>query len=65
MRSVCTDVATFVVSVDGQVQAHELKEVLVGRETELIGEVEGVVLVFLHCSNFAILVHLSLDLGSN
>ena len=42
-----TDVAALVVGVDGEVQAHELDEVLVLAEAELVGKVEGVVLVLL------------------
>ena len=57
------DVATLVVGVDGEVQAHQLNEVLVLGETELVGQVERVVLVLLDGSNLAVLVDVAVDLG--
>jgi hypothetical protein len=62
---VSTDVATLVVGVDGEVQAHQLNKVLVLGETELVGQVEGVVLVLLDGRNLAILVDVAVDLGGN
>lgn len=59
------DVATLVVSVDGEVQTHQLDEVLVVSETELVGQVVGVVLVFLNGGDTAILVDIAVDLGGN
>lgn len=63
--SVGRDVAALVVGVDGQVQAHQLNEVLVVGETELVGQVEAVILVLLDGSNLAILVDVAVDLGGN
>lgn len=60
---VCADVAALVVGVDGQVQAHELNEVLVLGETELVGQVVGVILVLLDGRNLAVLVDVAVDLG--
>lgn len=57
------DVSTLVVGVNGEVQAHQLNEVLVLGETELVGQVEGVVLVLLDGSNLAVLVDVAVDLG--
>ena len=60
--SVGTDVTTLVVGVDGQVQAHQLDKVLVLRETELVGQVERVVLVLLDGCHLAVLVDVAVDL---
>lgn len=57
-----TDVATLVVGVDGEVQAHQLNKVLVLGETELVGQVERVVLVLLDGSHLAVLVDVAVDL---
>jgi hypothetical protein len=54
-----------VVGVDGQVQAHQLNEVLVLGEAELVGQVETVVLVGLDRSDLSILVDVAVDLGSD
>jgi hypothetical protein len=62
---VSTDVAALVVSVDGEVQAHQLNKVLVLGETELVGQVERVVLVLLDGRDLAILVDVAVDLGGN
>lgn len=59
------DVATLVISVDGEVQAHQLNKVLVLGETELVGQVEGVVLVLLDGGDLAVLVDVAVDLGSD
>ena len=53
---VSADVSTLVVGVDGEVEPHELNEVLVLGESELVGQVVGVVLILLDRSNLAILV---------
>ena len=58
-----TDVATLVIGVDGEVEAHQLNEVLVLGESELVGQVEGVVLVLLDGSDLAVLVDVAVDLG--
>ena len=55
------DVAAFVVGVDGQVQTHELDEVGVVGETELVCEVVAVVLVLLHRRDLAVLVDIAVD----
>ena len=65
VSGVGTDVAALVVSVDGEVQAHQLNKVLVLGETELVGQVEGIVLVLLDRSNLAVLVDVAVDLGGN
>ncbi len=65
MGGVGADVSTLVVSVDGEVQTHQLNEVLVLGETELVGQVESIVLVFLDGSNLAVLVDIAVDLGGN
>jgi len=59
------DVATLVISVDGEVQAHQLNKVLVLSKAELVGQVVGVVLVLLDWSNLAILVDVAVDLGGD
>jgi hypothetical protein len=59
------DVTTLVVSVDGEVESHQLNKVLVLAETELVGEVEGVVLVLLDWSNLAALEDVLVDSGSD
>jgi hypothetical protein len=59
------NVATLVVGVDGQVKTHELNEVLVLSEAELVGKVEGVVLVLLGSRDLAILVDVAVDAGGN
>jgi hypothetical protein len=51
--------------VDGQVETHQLNKVLVGGETELVGQVVTVILVLLDWGNLSILVDISVDLGSN
>ena len=63
--SVGTDVTTLVVSVDSEVQTHQLNKVLVLREAELVGQVERVVLVLLDGSHLAVLVDVAVDLGRN
>lgn len=65
MSGVGADVATLVVGVDGQVQAHQLNKVLVAAEAELVGQVEGVVLVLLDGGNLAVLEDVAVDLGGN
>ena len=57
------DVAALVVGVDGEVESHQLNKVLVLGETELVGQVERVVLVLLDGSNLAVLVDVAVDLG--
>lgn len=63
--SVGGNVTTLVVGVDGQVQTHELNEVAVVAEAELVGQVEGVVLVLLDGSNLAVLEDVTVDLGGD
>lgn len=62
---VSADVATLVVGVDGQVETEQLNEVGVVAEAELIGEVEGVILVFLDGRNLAALEDVLVDARSN
>lgn len=59
------DVTTLVVGVDGQVQTQELNKVLVLAEAELVGKVEGVVLVLLDGGNLSALEDVLVDAGSN
>ena len=59
------DVATLVVSVNGQVQTHQLDEVLVLGETELVSQVVRVVLVLLDGGDLAVLVDVAEDLGGD
>jgi hypothetical protein len=59
------DVATLVVGVDGQVQTHQLNEVLVAGEAELVGQVVGVILVLLDRGDLAIFEDVAVDAGSN
>lgn len=65
VSGVGTDVSTLVVGVDGQVQSHKLNEVLVLAEAELVGEVEGVVLVLLDRGDLASLEDVLVDAGSD
>lgn len=53
------------VSVNGQVQTHELDEVLVLSEAKLVGEVEGIVLVFLDWCHLSVLENVLVDTGSD
>jgi hypothetical protein len=55
------DVTTLVVGVDGQVQTHELNEVLVATEAKLVGQVEGVILVLLDRGDLAIFEDVAVD----
>ena len=58
---VSADVATLVVGVDGQVETHQLNEVGVAAEAELVGEVEAVVLVLLDRGDLASLEDVLVD----
>lgn len=59
------DVATLVVGVDGQVETQELNEVGVVAEAQLVGKVEGVVLVLLDSGDLAALEDVLVDASSN
>ncbi len=59
------DVATLVVGVDGQVETHQLNKVGVVAEAELVGKVEGVILVLLDGGNLATLEDVLVDARSN
>jgi hypothetical protein len=59
------DVTTLVISVDCQVQAHQLNKVLVVGETELVGQVVTVILAGLGWRDFAIFVDVAVDAGGN
>jgi len=59
------DVATLVVSVDGQVETHELNEVGVVGEAKLVGKVEGVILVLLDGSDLSALEDVLVDARSD
>ena len=55
------NVSTFVISVDGQVEAHQLNEVAVISKAKLVSQVVAVVLVLLNWNNLAILVNVAVD----
>ncbi len=59
------NVATLVVGVDGEVESHELNEGLVVTETELVGEIEGVILVLLDSGDLTILVDVLVNAGGD
>jgi hypothetical protein len=59
------DVTTLVVRVDGQVETHQLNKVLVVTESELVSQVEGIILVLLDSGDLAILEDVAVDAGSN
>ena len=65
VSGVGADVAALVVGVDGQVETHELNEVGVAAEAELVGEVVGIVLVLLGGHDLAALEDVLVDAGSN
>ena len=55
------DIAAFMIRVDGEIQSHQLDEVFVLTEAELVGKVVGVILVLLHGGYFAIFVDVAVD----
>lgn len=59
------DVAALVVGVDGEVETHQLNEVLVAAEAELVGEVEAVVLVLLDGRDLAAAEDVLVDAGGD
>lgn len=59
------DVSTLVVGVDGQVETHQLNEIVVVAEAKLVGQVEGVVLILLDGGELAVLEDIAIDLRSN
>lgn len=59
------DVTTLVIGVDGEVESHELNEVLLVGETELVGQVVGVILVGLDGSNLSILENVAVNARGN
>lgn len=61
MGGVRADITTFVIRVDSQVKSHQLNEVAVVPESELVRQVESVILVLLHWSNLATLEHVLVD----
>ena len=65
MSSVSTDIAAFVVGVDCEIQSHQFDEVFIFAESELVGEVVGVVLVLLYSGHFAIFVNVAVDSGGD
>lgn len=65
VSGVGADVTTLMVSVDGEVESHQLNESLVVAEAELVGVVEGVILILLDWGDLAILVDVLVDPGSN
>ena len=65
MGSVSTDISAFVVGVDCEIQSHQFNEVFVLAESELVGKVVSVVLVFLYSGHFAIFVDVAVDSGGD
>ena len=65
VSGVSADVATLVVGVNGEVETEELNKVLVLAEAELVGKVEGVILVLLDGSNLAALEDVLVDARSD
>lgn len=65
VSGVGADVATLVVSVDGEVEAHQLDEVLVVAKAKLVGKVERVVLVLLNGGDLAALEDVLVDARGN
>lgn len=59
------DVTTLVVGVDGEVEPHELDKVAVAAKAQLVGQVEGVVLVLLDGGDLAVLEDVTVDLGGD
>jgi len=59
------NVATLVVSVDGEVESHQLNKVLVLGEAELVGQVPRVVLVLLGGRDLAVLEDVAVDARGN
>jgi len=51
--------------MNGEVQTHQVNEILVSAETELVGQVETVVLVGLDGGDLSVLVDVAVDLGGN
>lgn len=60
-----TDVTTLVIGVDGKVQSHQLNEVVVVCETELVGKVETVILILLDSGNLSSLEDILVDAGGD
>ena len=65
MGGVSTDIAALVVGMNCEIQSHQFDEVLVLAESELVGEVVGVVLVLLYSGHFAIFVDIAVDSGGD
>lgn len=65
VSGVGTDVSSLVIGVNGEVESHQLDEVLVLSKAELVGEVERVILVLLNLSNLSSLEDVLVDAGSN
>ena len=63
--SVGADIATLVVSVDGEVQSHQLDKVLVVAKAQLVGKVEAVVLILLDGSDLSALENVLVDPGGD
>lgn len=59
------DVATFVISVDGEVQSQQLNELLVCAKAKLVGKVETIVLVLLDWSDLTALEDVLVDSRGN
>lgn len=53
------------VRMDNKVQPHQVHKVLILSETELVGQVEAIVLILLDGSNFSILEDIAVDLGGD
>ncbi len=62
---VSTDVSSFVISVNGEVESQQLDEVVVIGKAKLVGKVETVILILLDGSNLSSLKDILVDSGSN
>lgn len=62
---VSADVSSLVISVDGEIESHQLNEILVISETKLVGEVETVILILLDSSDLSALEDILVDACSD
>jgi len=59
------DVSTFVIRVNGNIQSHELNELLIFTETKESSQVGGVILVLVDSWEFTITIYISENPSSN
>lgn len=65
VSGVSAHVTTLVIRVDGQVETHQLNKVLVVAKSELVSQVESIVLVLLNSSDFAVLEYVAVNARSD